>query len=146
MPYSVPENKLLYEYQQMFYPTALMWRRVRVGALPQGREEAVYGVLRRFVDGVVSTGKAVILIEAKIEPSAEAVGQLMQYRELFPETPEFSQLKDLPIFCKLITVEEQETIRKVAEASNIEYVVFAPEWAVEELKRRRMKYVEYQTK
>lgn len=141
MPYSKPESRLLFEYQTQTFPDALMWRRVRVGPFPKDHEEAVYGVLRRFPDGIVFDGSSVIIIEAKIQPNSEGLGQLLEYRKLFPETPEFSQFKDRPIRLQLVTTVLDESIKSVADSIGIEYVIFNPEWAVEELNRRKARIV-----
>ena len=84
---ALPENQLVYEWVKMNFPNALQWRRVRMGAMPEGVTNAAFGVLRRFADLVVFDGKTVHIIEAKMTPQADALGQLELYAMLWPETP-----------------------------------------------------------
>lgn len=136
--YTPVENRLLYEWCIKNYPKALQWRRVRVGPIPKSPEEKLYGVLRRWVDAVIFTGKKVILVEAKIRPHPDAIGQLLLYNELFPKTPEFSQLKDYPRELVFLTTKEDNAVRNLCRQHNIKFVVYRPKW-IEEYWKELMK-------
>jgi len=129
--YFPKESRLVYEWLQKNYPRCLQWRRVRLGPIPKG--DIFYQVVRRWADAVVFCGDKVIIVEAKIKADAGALGQLELYRELFPKTPEFSQLKDYPIELVFLTAFRDPQLEKLAKKKGIRYVVYCPKWLKEAL-------------
>lgn len=92
---------------------------------------SLYKVAQRWVDAVFLENGSVYLVEAKISPDASAIGQLQLYRDLFPGTPEFSAYRDLPLKLVFLTTSNDEAIRRLCDAHEIEYVIYSPEWLKE---------------
>jgi len=134
-PYEKREFRLLSEWLALKYPTWLTWKRVRLGPLPPAPAARIYGILRRWADAIITNQTEVIIIEAKIWPTVTAVGQLEYYGLLFPQTPEFAFLKDLPLTLVFLTTEEDPTVRAFVEAKGIRYEIFEPDW-VKEYKKK----------
>jgi len=122
MPYTKPESRLLYEWMVENYPDKPQWRRVRLGPYPKGHEEPIYGIVRRWIDGVV---------EAKIRPDPGALSQLELYAKLFPKTPEFSMFKDKPLELVFLTTKTDPEVEALAKEKGIRYVVYRPKWVEE---------------
>lgn len=125
------EGRLVVEWVQAFHPSALQWRKVRLGPLPNVREKAIYSVLRRYADLIFIEDRTVFIVEAKIRPEPGALGQLDLYAQLFPKTPEFSEFSTYPIKTILLTTTLDKEVKKLAAEYGTEYVVFAPDWAKE---------------
>jgi len=129
--YEPREAKLLYEWMVKTFPNCLQWRHVRMGPIP--KNEALYGILRRWIDGVVYDKKTdtVYLIEAKIRPEPGAISQLLLYKQLFPKTPEFEALKDKPIKLVFLTSFMDKEVKALCDQYGIEFVVYSPDWVKE---------------
>jgi len=142
-PYERREFRLLEEWIQTNYPNWLVWRRVRVGKARLHGEEAIYKMLRRWVDAVLTNLKEVIIVECKIWADIRAVSQLEYYDILFKETPEFEFLWGKPTTLVFLTSEDDAAVRQFVEARGIRFEVFEPAWVKEykqriaALKRRR---------
>ncbi len=104
-----------------------------MGPLPRGKEKAIYSVLRRYADLVFVEDGIVFICEAKMRPDPGAFAQLDLYSQLFPETPEFLEFSNYPIKRIFVTTTLDKALEKMAEEYDIEYIVFAPQWAKEYL-------------
>jgi len=122
------------EWLMLKHPYALQWRRVRLGPLPKVEMARAFKVALRWIDAIVYEDGVVYLIEAKIKPKADAVGQLLMYKDLFYQTPEFSNLWDKPVKMVLLTTMDDPNVRKLCTNYNIEYEIFCPAWVKEYLK------------
>ena len=142
MPYKRPESRLIYEYMINRYSRFPQWRRVRVGPIPGKEPKELYGVLRRWVDGIVFTGSKIILIEAKMKPDPAAIGQLLFYKKMFPLTPEFEMYKDYPIEMEFVTTREDPMVKAQCKDNGIRYVVYRPKWVEEWEKEQAERYRE----
>jgi len=100
------------------------WRRVRLGVVPTKEMAKMYMVLLRWADAIVDDGEKIIIIEAKLRPNAGAVGQLLHYKKLFRETPEFSSYKNTPIQLVLLTTMMDLAIAELCSNYDIKYVVY----------------------
>jgi len=82
----------------------------------------------------------VIIIEAKIRPDPGAISQLKLYGQLFPKTPEFKQLKHLPVKLMLVVAYHDPEVEELCKREGIEYRFFSPPWVKlywkEKLERR----------
>jgi len=126
--YTLKEQRLLNEFLYNFYKNCPQWKRVRLGPAVLKGEEKLYQVLRRWADAVVFDGKQIIIIEVKWHPKPEGVGELLLYRSLFPQTPEFQMFKDYPIRAVYVTTRYDKAIEDLCKKNKIEFVVYAPEW------------------
>ena len=133
--YERREAKLLNEFLEKYFPTAMTWKRVRLGPSPKPEEHKWYQVIRRWADAVVYDGKKVTIIEAKVKAEVGAIAQLELYKQLFPKTPEFSLLKKKPVELPLVVGWHDPEVENLCKQKNIKYVVFQPKWLKEYLTR-----------
>ncbi len=133
------ENRLVAEWLEKTHPTALQWKRVRLGPIAPGKDPKYYGILRRFADIVFKDGSTIHIVEAKMRPKPDAIGQLLLYRDLFPMTPEFSEFKDMPLRLVFLTTIEDPVVKKMAAEMGIDYAVYGPPWAMRYLEEIAMK-------
>jgi len=110
------------------HPTALQWRRVRLGPLPKKELATMYKVTLRWVDAIFVEGGKVHLVEAKLKPTPSAIGQLKLYKELFYQTPEFSEFHSYPVELILLTTRDDPDVRRLCELEGIKYIVYQPKW------------------
>lgn len=118
----------MYEWVKKFHPTALQWRRPRIGPIPRPEEAKWYKMVRRYPDIVFYEKGIVYIVEAKVRADPAAIAQLELYIKLFPDTPEFVEFKDKPIKLIFLTSCDDLYLRKLCKEKNIEYVFYQPEW------------------
>lgn len=130
------EARLVNEYLMKYWPNTIQWKRVRVGPSRNQEEAKMYQVLQRWADAILWNGEEIIIIEAKIRPTAGAVGQLEHYIELFPQTPEFKRYWNKPIKGVLLVAMPDVELASYATSKGLEYTVYQPDWAIDYLKSR----------
>lgn len=123
------------EWMQLNHPTALQWRRVRIGPLPSKELSRMYQQTLRWVDGIFIEDNIVHIIEAKLKPDPRAIGQLQLYRRLFSETPEFTMFHGFQVKTILLTTAKDHNVETLAADNNIEYVIYSPAWVKEVFNR-----------
>jgi len=119
------ETQLQNSWLWQFHRNSPTWKKVRLGRVANQSDAAIQKVLLRFADAIFVEENIVHIVETKISPSADAIGQLLLYERLFPETPEFSAYKDFPIKKIMLTTREDPAIRKLAEDNGIELVIYS---------------------
>jgi len=102
--------------------------RVWLGPLPPGKESREYMVVGRWADLVVFEPRLITIIEAKLEPKGDAIGQLKLYEQMFGQSPRFAQYLNVPIKLILLTTRVDLHVKDLTDAQHIEYVVFRPDW------------------
>jgi len=122
------EARFINEWLNLNYPEDLWIRRAKVGPFPTKDMDRLYMTAMRWIDGVVIRADEVLLVEAKLRPSMNAIYQLRDYRKLFGETLRFKRYWHLPRRAIFLTTYEDPRIVAEAKRHNIEYVVFAPVW------------------
>jgi len=127
------EARFLNEWLMMRWPTALQWKRVRLGPLPDKDLGALMKITLRWVDAVVFDGEKVWLVEAKLKSELGAIAQLKEYKRLFPETPEFQLLRDKPIEMMLLIPYEWVDLVAAAKREGIIVEIFKPAWFYKEM-------------
>jgi len=115
------------------FPTAMQWRRVRVGPIPDKKLGRLMKITLRWVDAVVYDGTNVYIIEAKLRPELGAISQLKEYVRLFRETPEFSMIRDKPIVPILLLPYEWKDLIDAARREGIQVEIYKPRWLYEEM-------------
>jgi hypothetical protein len=115
------------------FPTALQWKRVRLGPIPDKDLGALMKITLRWVDAVVFDGNTVYLIEAKLKSDLGAISQLKEYRMLFRDTPEFSILRDKPVEMILLIPFEWVDLIDAAKREGIRVEIFKPAWLYKEM-------------
>jgi len=139
--YEPREMKLVSEYLAEKYPNDRTLTRVRLGAIHPSllsekytdEEKAMLTVWRRWADAIVIRKEEVILIEAAILPSPGDISILLTYSYLFRYTPEFSDVRNLPVKMELVSAIEDPVVTNLARSVGIRTVIYAPEWIYEYL-------------
>lgn len=131
------EARLVNEYLLNFHPTALQWKRVRLGPVADPVEARMYSVIQRWADCIYLEDDVVTILEAKIRPDAGAIGQLEHYDDLFVQTPEFQQYWDKKVRLQLLTAWEDVTIKSLCDDKGIIYTFYQPAWVKEYLWQRQ---------
>ena len=97
-----------------------------------------FGVITRWADAIVFEPNLITIIEFKLEPKPDAIGQLDLYEQEFKKTPAYMQYWERPIHKLLVTTRVDDGVLEQAQAHNIEYRVFRPE-GVEYWEKRRFR-------
>jgi len=118
------ENKLAYEYVQHFYPNYPAWFRVSVGPIPGGQNDPLYYKLRRWADVIIRMPDHIEIIEVKMLAKPDVVGQLVNYGQLFPQTPMFEKYWNEPVKLKLVCSTIDGATKAFVESQGIEVEVY----------------------
>ena len=132
------ERRLVNEYSREKLFDKHHQARVWLGPTMPGKESAMYEVVGRWADLIVFEPHKITIIEAKLEPSSQAVGQLKLYAQLFKQTLRFQRYWKLPIYQTILTTRVDDHLQDLAKEEGIEYVVFRPEW-IKYWEKRRFK-------
>lgn len=127
------EAKFLNEWLMLKFPTALTWKRVRLGPLPDKKMGSLLKITLRWVDAVVYDGEKVYLIESTLKSDIGHISRLIEYARLFPETPEFTLLRDKPIEKILLIPYEWADLIAAAQREGIRVEIFKPAWFYREM-------------
>lgn len=82
--------------------------------------------MRRRADLILLRGGAIEVIEFKIRDDGSALGQLVIYRDLVPETPELAMLRGRPVTLRLVQAVQDAVIARAAERLGIIVEIFTP--------------------
>ena len=102
--------------------------RVWIGPLPPGKDANMFMVVGKWVDAILIEPHLITIVEAKLKPNPKGIGQLLVYEQEFRKTMRFQRYWDRPIKKLLLTTRIDDAVLESAEANNIEYEVFAPDW------------------
>ena len=137
------ERQISYEYLQRFYPDVPHWTRIEVGPMPPGENSFLYSRTRRWADAVVREPGNMLLIEFKMKAMPDVAAQLLNYKDLLPQTPLFYKYKDLPIKCLVVTALCDEQTSKFIKSQGIELEMFTPmnyeKWYTEKILKKQEK-------
>lgn len=121
---TIKESDLVRLWLWKFHRESPQWQRVRLGSLPDKEGARLLLVTLRWADAVFVENGAVHIVEAKLVPNAGAIGQLLQYHDLLPHTPEFSAYRNMPIRLILLVPFVALDIVEMASKHDIDYEVF----------------------
>ena len=134
------EREISNEYLMRFYPEKPHWTRIEVGPIPAGENTVLYSRTRRWADAIVRDTDHMLIIEFKMRANQDVVGQLMNYRQLLPQTPMFSKYKDLPVRCRVVAAMCDEQTKALIEGNGIELEMFKPQnfekWYAEKIVKK----------
>ena len=122
----VKESSLVNQWLWEFHRVHPQWRRVRLGVMPSHELGRMYMVLLRWADAIFIEDQTVNIVEAKLRPKADAIGQLLLYRDLFQVTPEFADYKHYTIKLIFLTTMMDLAIANLCSKQGIDYVVYEP--------------------
>lgn len=120
----IKESEMVARWLWDKYPTAVQWRRVRIGPVPFPELGRMYNVTLRWADAIFLWEGNVYIVEAKLRPDAGALGQLDLYAKLFRQTPEFSNYKGWPIQKVFLTRWVDVALMELCSEKGIIYAVY----------------------
>jgi hypothetical protein len=135
------EMRLCSEYCTTYHHKARILTRVRLGRYPsellkyvsEEEELRMLTLWRRWADAIAIYPDRVVIVECTILPKPGKIQQLLLYKRLFYETPEFEDIKHLPVELELVYAVEDPHIVKLCEEYGIKAVYFKPRWIEEYL-------------
>lgn len=107
-----------------FHKEPPLWIRPRLGKVAFPEFAKMLSVTLRYPDCIFIENGQINIVEAKYDPSAEAIGQLQLYEQLFKETPEFEPWWIAPIQLLFLTSRLDENIKVLCDRYHILYEVF----------------------
>lgn len=122
------EAKFVNDWLAQYHPTALQWKRIRLGPLPNVELAKMYEVTLRWVDAIFIENESVHLVEAKLVNQLAGIAQLELYAKLFRDTPEFSAYKNMPIVSHLVAPRTEPEVKRMCAEKGIIYEVYTPAW------------------
>lgn len=135
------ESALAYEYVEKFYGDYPHWFRVAIGPMPEGRNDPMYSMIRRWADVVVRMPDHMLIIELKMYAKPDVVGQINNYERLLPQTPMFRKWQEMPVKKKVVAALMDDDTKAYIESNNIETEVYRPkmfeEWYKEKILREK---------
>ena len=120
------ERLLVYEYILRFYPETPHWLREEVGPMPEGYNNQLYNRTRRWADAIIRAEDEIIVIEGKMKAEPNVIGQVLNYKNLIPQTPMLAKYKNLPVRPRVITAMITDQVKELIENSGIEVEIFKP--------------------
>ena len=91
---------------------------------------------RKYTDATVISPPYLDIIECKIWAPQQGFSDLLEYRELIPETPELQEFTDLTVRLFLVIPFTRPHWESMAQRYEINLVVWRPDWVVPLLKER----------
>ena len=86
-------------------------------------------------DAIVITPGALVLIEGELRRPIVAIGELLTYRELVPQTQSLAAYWQMPIRALLLTPLPDPTLEVVMKRLGIEVIQYRPLWVEEYLRQ-----------
>ncbi len=120
------ERLLVYEYVKTYYNDVPHWFREEVGPLPPSEYPMLYAKTRRWADAIVHLPDETLLIEGKMKAEPSVIGQLLNYKNLLPQTPLFSKYREIPIAMQLVCAMIDKDTMELVEQAGIDVVMFKP--------------------
>jgi len=133
-----PEKKYTNDFFAVNYIDKHVQRRAALGPTSVPMVNKDLGVVTRWADAIVFEPNLVTIIEFKLEPKGDAVGQLDLYAQMFGQTLGFQQYWDRPIHKLLVTTRVDDAVQELAVSHDIEYKVFRPK-GIEFWEKRRFR-------
>ena len=127
------EAKFVNDWMKINHPNVLQWSRVRLGLLPEGGIGKMMNVTQRYADKIFLEDDTLFIVEAKLRKQVGAIAQLELYKQLLPDTPEFSSLKGYPIRLILLAPRKDPDLVQMCEAREIAYEIYTPNWVIASL-------------
>ena len=122
------EKKLTNEYFVKNFLLKHVQRRAALGPTSVPIVNKSMNVITRWADAIVFEPQQITIIEFKMEPKGDAIGQLDLYESMFGKSGHYQQYWNLPIKKLLVTTRVDDAVQELAESHNIEYQVFRPDW------------------
>ena len=132
---------LLREWAALKYPGYWLREQVRLGPTQSSLVnvqvspalEAALRVWNWYADGVLVAPGEVLVIEAKVQPTPAAVGQVLFYLELMASTPELTASLSLPFVPMVLFAESDSRVTRFAQAKGVRVEIYTPAWIADYL-------------
>jgi hypothetical protein len=129
------EHRMASEYISKYFPGEKYAFRVRVGRLPEqivakwGPEaERWLKIMKHWVDAIVFRPGSTLIFEFKVYAKAANVYQLLDYVDLFKDTPEFEDRRNLPIQPYLVAAISRPDVPEICSRRLIAFRIYRPKW------------------
>ncbi|KKN23847.1 hypothetical protein LCGC14_0900770 [marine sediment metagenome] len=133
------EKRLTNEYFAEHFIDKHVQRRVALGPTQVPIVNKMMNVITRWADAIVFEPRLITIIEFKMEPKGDAIGQLNLYAQEFGKSLAYQQYWDRPVLKLLVTTRIDDGVQEQANEHGIEYQVFRPDWVkFWERQRRRL--------
>ena len=139
--YQQRDGRYVAEFVSWAFPTDLKMFNVRLGPAPLELRlrypdldvERWARVWAKTCDAIVITPTALVLIEGELRRPLLAIGELLVYRDLIPQTTDLARYWRLPIRTTLLTPLPDPTLETVLEHLEIGVIQYRPIWVEEYL-------------
>jgi hypothetical protein len=137
------ERRYIVEWAESKYPGFKKRFNVPIGPVPQsiieelGFERGVrmYRRWRPYCDCLVYLPDKLILAEAEIINPKNAIGDLLYYRAILPDTPDIPEIKTMPVEYTLVIPAELKWVEEICQKEGIKIDIFTPDWIKEYLEQ-----------
>ena len=144
------ERRYIADYMREKWPRGGYGLNVPLGPIPESliQTEGLDGAIAKFrpwrpeIDAVYYSDAGLILIEAKVFKTFDAIGKLRMYNDLVTTTPEFRPWYNKPIQLRLVTPRITQALQLMANALNIIVDVYL----TDAVKEHAQHYEEYWTR
>ena len=141
--YQQRDSRYVAEFMSWAYPEDPKLINVRVGPVPLELRHRYPDldidrwarVWDKTCDAIVITPTALVLIEGELRRPIVAIGELLVYRELVPQTESLAAYWQMPIRTILLTPLPDPTLAIVIKRLDIEIVEYRPLWVDEYLRQ-----------
>jgi hypothetical protein len=130
-------TKLLSEWIALRYPSATVYREVRLGPTTihdathplDAAGEGMARLKNYYADAVILTDAELLLVEAKMECDAAANGQLDLYRRLIGSTPGLASYFRLKMVAVQLCARVPAIVFQQAQDFSIRVEIYSPAWS-----------------
>jgi len=151
VPYQIPPRRnarrqasteLLSEWLALYHRDARVFHNLRLGpapAVPRGfvpspEIERMLKRRNRYADAVVVTPAELLVVEAKMDPSSAAIGQVLDYADLVTSSPELAPYASLQIVPVVLWPADDPIAHRRAAALGVRVEIYTPSWYEEWLR------------
>ena len=120
------ENQMAYEYIEKFYGDHPRWFRIGLGKKPGNDNGNYYNRLMRYADTIIRMPDHILIFEFKMLCKPDVVAQLLNYKDMFPDTAYFSKYRNEPIKLKVVAALTDEATKTFIEKHNIDFELYQP--------------------
>lgn len=137
--YTQRETRLRSEYLALAYPHARILINPRLGpahldvgaSLPADVSPKILQGTQMYADAAIVLPGEVMLWEFKIVLDGRAIGQLLEYADSWADSPDYNELRGMPVSLHICTAAARRTAMNLARRNNIDVVLYSPAWAME---------------
>jgi len=134
--YKPRERRYIVEWAEHRFPGCEKRFNVPLGPVPSSLVEEVgltkalkvFRPWRPDVDAVIICPDKLIIAEAEILRPKDAIGDLLVYRDLVPDTPELKQFLDRPLEAWLVVPWSVTWVKEACDKYKIKLDLFVPDW------------------